>query len=307
MMSVYDEIEQKIRKHGFEVMSKKIIQNGIQISIKNCGHLRIYERKNGQITIDLSQIRPSCVAHLDEILNESNWKEMSGSLDDDLEIQRKVLSHLPMDPEMILPTIGSDEAGKGDIFGPIVVAAVYIGKVEYTKFSMNQLRDSKLLSDKKVLYLADQIKSLCDFSVKLVEPKDLVHFENINRLLEDLHAQCIRDVLKKRRSLIAIYDDFGAKNLKDKLSDFENLAIFGFKKAEKNPAVAAASIVARAEFLLWIDRVSKYYGTKIPLGAGQKAILFAKDFLKDHGQMELEKVAKVNFSNVQELLSEAEG
>ena len=301
-MKNLDQIKRKIQQSGFQVKSEKVIKNGIQFLIKNCGYLRIYWRKDGQIKIDLSQIKSSCQQQLDDILNESEKKIFNFCIEDDLEIQKKILDNLPADPKMILPAIGSDESGKGDIFGPLVVAAVYIGKVEYDNFG-NQLKDSKLLSDKKISDLANKIKSSCEYSIAIVEPKDLVNVENMNELLEDLHAHCIRNVLTKKKSFIAIYDDFGAKGLKEKLEICDDLTVLGFKKAEVNPAVAAASIIARAEFLSWIDNVSRQYDVKIPLGAGQRATEFAMNFLKNHGLKELERIAKMNFSNVRNLIS----
>ncbi|WP_041083001.1 ribonuclease HIII [Thermotoga profunda] len=299
-MKNLNQIKQKIQQSGLKIESEKIIQNGIQFRIKNCGHLRIYWRKDGQTTIDLSQIKSSCLQKLNDILNKLD--ERIFEMQDDLEIQKKVLDNLPDDPKMILPAIGSDESGKGDIFGPLVVAAVYIGKVEYDNFG-KKLKDSKLLSDKKISDLANRIKSSCEYSIAIVEPKDLVNVENMNELLEDLHAHCIRNVLTKKKSFIAIYDDFGAKGLKEKLEICDDLTVLGFKKAEVNPAVAAASIIARAEFLSWIDNVSRQYDVKIPLGAGQRATEFAMNFLKNHGLKELERIAKMNFSNVRNLIS----
>ncbi len=294
-MKDLEEIKQKLLSNGFEIDSEKIIHYGIQYRIKGCGYLRIYWRKDGQTTVDLSQIKSFCLQKLSDILNES-------LAENDLEIQKRILRNLPADPKLILPAIGSDEAGKGDTFGPLVVAAVYVGKNEYAELNKYQLKDSKSLSDKKVLYLADQIKSLCTYSVATVEPEDFAHIQNMNALLEELHARCIMDVINKKPSLIAVYDDFGAKNLKERLKDFYNLTVLGFVKAERNPAVAAASIVARAEFLSWINRVSDRYGVKIPLGSGEKATEFARDFLKRYGLEEFRKLAKVNFSNVRKLI-----
>ncbi|HOJ87566.1 MAG TPA: hypothetical protein PLP64_05725 [Pseudothermotoga sp.] len=299
-------IKEVLRQNGYEIESEKVIQNGVQLRIKNCGHLRIYWRKDGQTTIDFSQINDLCITHLRNVLDQSECKLLESSMDD-LEIQRRVLENLPTDPRMILPAIGSDESGKGDIFGPVVVAAVYIGQAEYAKLNLSQLKDSKLLDDKKILYLSDQIRSLCDYSIAVVEPKDLTRAVNMNRLLEDLHARCISDLARKRKPVIAIYDDFGAKKLKEKLRGLGGLVVLGFVKAEVNAAVAAASIVARAEFLSWIEKASGHYGRKIPLGAGQKAIEFAKSFLKEYGLAEFEKLAKVNFSNVRKLIVSFEG
>lgn len=302
-----DQVKQSLQENDLEIESEKILQNGVQLRIRNCGCLRIYWRKDGRMTIDLSQIKLSCLPQLNDILTRADPEKINLSAENDLEIQRRILNHLPDDPTMILPAIGSDEAGKGDLFGPLVVAAVYVGKTEYGHLGKYQLKDSKLLSTKRVLCLADQIKSVCEYSLAVVEPKDFTGVENMNSLLEDLHARCINEVLGRKGSLIAIYDDFGAKNLKERLKNHSDLTVLGFKKAERNLAVAAASIVARGEFLSWIDRASSHYGKRIPLGAGQKAIEFAKDFLRDYGLKELEKIAKMNFSSLQDLISMKSG
>ncbi|MGJ8454685.1 hypothetical protein ACSFC1_05200 [Pseudothermotoga sp. U03pept] len=304
-MKDLEQIKEKLLKNGFEIESERLIQNGVQLRIKGCGCLRIYWRKSNDRTVDFSQIRSNCFPVLADVLAQVEDVKLSASFQNDLEAQRKLLQNLPADPKMYLPAIGSDESGKGDLFGPLVVAAVYLTLEQYQEIGASELKDSKSLSKKKILYVNERIRSRCDHFISKVEPFE-IGSRNLNDLLEELHLHCIKHLLERSKSLVVVYDDFGARGIEEKLRVYPGVRVFGFKKGERNPAVAAASIVARAEFLNWIERTSEKYGRRIPLGAGQNTVEFARHFLADFGIKELEKIAKTNFSNLRRLLSSQE-
>ncbi len=216
----------------------------------------------------------------------------------DAAIQRWVLNQSIADPKYILPAIGSDEAGKGDLFGPVVVAAVYVGVKEYSKLSKLGIRDSKSLSDEKVLKLSQNICSICSHSVHVIESTALKRGE-MNHQLERTHFECISEVLTKEDSLVIVFDDFGSKNL---THSFPGRRVFGFKDGERNFAVASASIVARAEFLKYLQSISEKYDFQIPTGSGEKAMQAARRFVSKFGPEEFKKIAKITFSNARRLL-----
>ncbi|MEJ5229264.1 MAG: hypothetical protein WHT65_04600 [Pseudothermotoga sp.] len=303
-MKDLEQIKEKLLKNGFEIESERLIQNGVQLRIKGCGCLRIYWRKNNDRTIDFSQIRSNCFPALADLFAQVEDVKLTGSFQNDLEAQRKLLEKLPADPKMYLPAIGSDESGKGDLFGPLVVAAVYLTLDQYQEIGA-ELKDSKSLSKKKITYMSDRIRSRCDHFIAKVEPFE-IESRNLNDLLEGLHLRCIKILLERTKSLVVVYDDFGARNIEEELRAYPGVRAFGFRKGERNPAVAAASIVARAEFLNWVEMTSQKYSRKIPLGAGQNTVEFAKHFLADFGMEELRKIAKTNFSNLRKLLNSEE-
>ncbi len=217
----------------------------------------------------------------------------------DRALQRWLLAQKVVDPKYILPAVGSDEAGKGDLFGPIVVAAVYVGIKQYSELSKLGIRDSKSISDKRILQLAQDIRRVCPYAIRVIEPTNLKKGE-MNRQLEEAHLECISQMIKQTNSLIAVFDDFGSKHL---ATAFTEPKIFGFKNGERNLAVACASVVARAEFLGYLQNLSERYNLSIPTGSGEKANKAARTFIDKFGKEEFRKIAKVNFSNARKLLS----
>ncbi|MGH9896266.1 MAG: ribonuclease HIII, partial [bacterium] len=179
------------------------------------------------------------------------------------------------------PHIGTDEAGKGDFFGPLVSAAVYIDARTAEALRELGVRDSKLLSDKAVRRMAPEIRRLARrFAVTPINParfNDLYEEmkregKNLNTLLAWGHARSIEDLLKKGvRPRYVIVDQFAdTRYMHEKiLADTREsgLPIRQMPKAEADIAVAAASVLARDAFLTWIEKQSARLEVVLPKGA----------------------------------------
>ena len=167
-----------------------------------------------------------------------------------------------------------DESGKGDYFGSLVIGAVFVdGKTEERLVALG-VRDSKLLSDNRIIVLAEQIKVLCPHSVVTIEPKRYnelyAKVKNLNRLLAWGHAWTLESSLEKVTCDIAIVDKFGDESyvrtaLKEKRAPDQRYSTDS--SAEADTAVAAASILARARFVQSMDQLSKKVGKTLPKGA----------------------------------------
>lgn len=219
----------------------------------------------------------------------------------------------PTDVDLTLPPppwIGTDESGKGDYFGPLVVAGVYVSKEEEELLRAVGVRDSKLLSDERALRIADQITKICKagtFAVIEIVPErynkiyeDFVkEGKNLNTLLAWGHARAMEDIIKNVACEFVIADQFGdpryieSKLLKETRS--QKVRIIQMPKAEQNIAVAAASILARAKFLSWLRSAAGEWGIAFPKGASPAVEQAAKDFITKHGRANLLKVAKLHF------------
>ncbi len=204
--------------------------------------------------------------------------------------------------------VGIDEAGKGDYFGPLVIAGCYSKDEIDLVFKDIGLLESKRVSDKRTFTLEAQIKSVAPFAVVAIGPEkynDLYSkIRNLNRLLAWGHARALENLLAKVNPLEAIADQFGDRRLIENalMQKGRGIRLTQRPRAENVLAVAAASILARAEFLRRLDRLSKQYSMKLPKGAGTPVDAAAREFVSARGREELSKVAKIHFKNTKRIL-----
>lgn len=203
--------------------------------------------------------------------------------------------------------IGTDESGKGDFFGPLVVAGVQVDNSNKQKFIDLGIKDSKKLDDKKILVLANQIKANAVHSIIVMTPvkyNELYNkFNNLNKLLAWGHARAIENILEKSPCNYALADKFGDESLiKNALMQKgKNIILNQMVRAEADIAVAAASVLARAEFVKRMQELENKYELPLSKGASSKVVEQAKEFVKTYSFERLNEVAKMHFKTVQEL------
>lgn len=202
------------------------------------------------------------------------------------------------------PTIGSDETGKGDYFGPLVVAAVYAQPEQAAELRAMGVADSKTLGDRRMETLAGHIERNFDHEVRVLEPADynLRHRAdpNVNRILADLHADAIAGLLRRHPGSLAVVDRFAEERLvADRLRAHgtEPGRLVQVPRAEAHPVVAAASIVARVHFLAGMKRCEEAAGVDLHKGAGPPADAAGRAVLRVGGPALLGRVAKLHFRN----------
>lgn len=213
------------------------------------------------------------------------------------------------------PHIGTDESGKGDYFGPLVSAGVLVTERTAKKLLSVGVRDSKRLSDKRNLSLAQEILKICrgNFSIIEISPdrynKLYQQFKrekkSLNTLLAWGHAKAIEEILVRVNCKTAVADQFADESfILSKLQERgKQIELIQMHKAEQNVAVAAASILARARFLEKLAKFSKEYGIDFPKGASQKVIDCARKCVELHGKDSLSKVAKLHFKTTNSVIS----
>lgn len=205
--------------------------------------------------------------------------------------------------------IGIDESGKGDYFGPLVIAAVFVDATTQGELALMEVRDSKKISDGRILEMAPDIKTICPHSVIAIGPQKYnelyAKIRNLNRLLAWGHAKTLENLLERVSCDRAISDQFGDERLiLNALQEKGRKIVLEQRtKAESDLAVAAASILARAEFLLRLKRLSDEVGTTLPKGASPAVELAARMVIKKHGQERLGSVAKLHFKTTQAVLA----
>ena len=210
-----------------------------------------------------------------------------------------------------LNRIGIDESGKGDYFGPLVIAAVFVTPVLEQDLALMQVRDSKKISDERILEMAPDIRLLCPHSLVAIGPQRYnelyAKIKNLNRLLAWGHARGLENLLQQVECDLAIADQFGDERLiLNALQEKgKQIRLVQRTKAESDLAVAAASILARADFLQRLDRLSQELSTTLPKGASAAVELAGRMVVKKYGRDRLGSVAKLHFKTTKQVLGEA--
>jgi ribonuclease HIII len=217
-------------------------------------------------------------------------------------------------PEMFQPHLGIDESGKGDFFGPLVIAGVYVdGDLPHQLLDLG-VKDSKLItSDQKALDLADAIRDLVTLdrcNVVVISPEkynDLyVKFRNLNRLLAWGHATVIENLLTRwPKCPRALSDKFAHETLIQRAlkERGKQIVLEQRTKAESDIAVAAASILARAGFLQRLKFLGEKIGLNLPKGASAQVKAAAKEIVKKSGAEALKSVCKFHFKTYQDVVN----
>ncbi len=203
--------------------------------------------------------------------------------------------------------IGTDESGKGDFFGPLVIAGVYVDDELTKKFKEIGIKDSKKMGDRTIIKLSAEIRNSAPYSVVTIMPKkynELYNsFKNLNKLLAWGHARAIENVLNKQACKFVISDKFGEESLIEKalMEKGRKIKLEQKTQGESYIAVAAASVIARAEFVKRCRELNEKYEIEFPKGASDKVIIKAREFINIYGKDELKGVAKMHFKTVNQI------
>jgi len=209
-----------------------------------------------------------------------------------------------------LARIGLDESGKGDYFGPLVIGAVYVDAKTEPLLANMGVRDSKLLTDNRMLTMAEEIKAMCPNFVLPIDPKRYnelyAKIQNLNRLLAWGHAWSLENMLEKVSCNLAIVDQFGDKSyVQNALREKgRSITLEQRTHAEEDIAVAAASILARAKFVQRMEQLANRVGRSLPKGASDPAIVMVgREIVAKYGKEMLAEVAKLHFKITEAILS----
>jgi ribonuclease HIII len=215
-----------------------------------------------------------------------------------------------LNPDLLLPRIGVDESGKGDFFGPMCVAGVYVNESVINAWQDAGVRDSKnISSDKKISELAKLIRETPGCVTTVVPIGNEAYnrlytkMRSVNAVLAWGHARVIENLMGQRHRMNpppvrAISDQFASnKSLVEQslMSLGRSIELVQRHKAEADLAVAAASILARDEFVKRLAGLGKEYGVELPKGAGDNVDVLAKRLFAEQGPDVLARIAKMHF------------
>jgi len=216
------------------------------------------------------------------------------------------------EPDKFEPHFGIDESGKGDFFGPLVIAGVFTDAAITRQLITAGIMDSKrVTSAARIRQLAAAIRATPGCAVEVVsigpERYNEMHasFGNLNRLLAWGHARVIEKLAAARPDCPrALSDQFARPEVLQRALRDKGLTLQLDQrtKGESDTAVAAASILARERFIDWMDKTSSACGVKLPLGASAAVVHAARDLVALHGREALCKVAKLHFRTTSAVL-----
>ncbi len=207
------------------------------------------------------------------------------------------------------PRVGTDEAGKGEYLGPLVVAGVRVmGKAQDTELRKAGVQDSKDLSTTQAHTISTRVMEIVGSENICIISQEPMEYDrrrnaagrNVNRLLGELNVEIINEL--KAKVEVAVVDSFGVKArsyIEPHIPESINLEVR--PKAEDDTAVAAASIVARARYLEEMDRLSREVGFELTRGSTH-VLGAARRVAREFGEEGLKKVAKFHFSTTEKVL-----
>lgn len=205
--------------------------------------------------------------------------------------------------ETFVTMVGSDESGKGDYFGPLVVCAVRLEPEESRKMLGGPIRDSKQMTDEACLRLGAALRGSVPHAIAQLMPSDYnaahAKYKNLNPLLADLHAKAIREIAKP--GMRVLVDQFANEKVMEKALAGSGVNLIQHPRAESVPAVAAASVIARELFLTSLRDLSEQCAIDLSKGAGAPVDQAARKFVALHGFDKLGTVAKLHFKNTQKI------
>lgn len=241
------------------------------------------------------------------------WKETEKHLNPNKKIEEKKKKEPTKQEETNLKkyyfatTIGSDEVGTGDFFGPIVVTSSYVTKDDISFLEDLGVRDSKKLTDEKILEIVPKIIKRIPYKSFILNNTDYNNFYskdvNMNKMKAILHNKVLVSLASEQKVFDYIVVDEFAKEyvyysyLRDVKQVCKNIT-FLTKAEDKVLSVACASIISRYIFIKEFDKLSKELGILLPKGAGTIVDEIAKTIVQKYGYDKLKEIAKMNFKNV---------
>lgn len=249
-------------------------------------------------------------------IDANMWKEMEKHLNPNKKVDMKVAGEKKNENKKINPkiynanTIGSDEVGTGDYFGPIVVTAAYVTKDDINFLETLGIRDSKKMTDEHILKTVPQIiKHIPYYTMMLTNEEYNEKYGNVNMnaMKAILHNKVLTEMTKKYPNYdYIVIDQFAEKyvyyNYLKNIPNVQRDLTFITKAEDQCLSVACGAVISRYIFLKEMEKLSKKYNLNIPKGAGSKVDEVGKTIVSKYGQDELKKIAKLNFKNTEKIL-----
>ena len=291
-------IEAWCRQQGLRIERTAAVNYGIQLWISD-GSVQIpviaFDKGSILVQGQESTLKQRIVAAVESTLGSDKQKRKSHAT---------APHQQELSPELLAiadaERIGIDEAGKGDYFGPLVIAAALIKPSDVRWLKVLGVQDSKKLFDRQVRELADQLKAALAHEIVAIMPSryNSLYQEigNLNKLLAWGHARALENLTARTEVRLAISDQFANQSVLQSrlMRQGRSVRLVQCHRAERDTAVAVASILARAEFLKRLESLRRKYAIKFAKGATH-VLKPAREFVSKYGRDKLAEVAKLHF------------
>ena len=240
-------------------------------------------------------------------VDSSMWLEMDGqSKKDSPEVKEKEKKYY------YCSSIGSDEVGTGDYFGPIVVTASYVKKNDIPYLEELGIKDSKKLTDEKILEIAPKVAKKISYKSIILTNSEYNekhgNDNNMNKIKAIMHNKALYQMVQstKENYDYIIVDEFAKENryydyIKES-TEIQRGITFMTKAEDKNLAVACSSVISRYIFLKEFDKLADSLHVPLPKGAGSQVDVIGQEIVEKYGRDKLKEVAKLNFANTNRIL-----
>lgn len=246
------------------------------------------------------------------------WKEtekiLNGTIiNDNDDKKKKEIKDLDTTDYYFVNSIGSDEVGTGDYFGPMIVTSSYVKKEDIAFLEDLGVKDSKKLTDEKILKVVPEIMNKIPYKSYILTNKEYNKLQdkgyNMNKIKAILHNKVLLDLMKRDNYIVdmVVVDQFTPpRNYFSYLKNEDNVfrkITFTTKAEDKCLSVACSSMISRYLFIKEIDKMSKDLDMIIPKGAGVLVDEFGKKVVEKYGKDKLKDIAKMNFKNTEKILN----
>lgn len=279
----------------------------------------VFQAKEADTMVTLYESGKAVFQGISADIDANMWTEMEKHLNPNKKIEIKSVSNNPKDKDNSRPfnkevyystSIGSDEVGTGDYFGPIVVTAAYVTKKDIPFLESLGVRDSKKITDEHILKVVPEIIKNIPYSSMILSNEEYNNKYNekmnLNTIKAVLHNKVLLDMHKqyKRHDYIVV-DQFTEPFIYYKyinnLPEVQRNITFLTKAEDQCLSVACASLISRFVLIKEFEKLSKEYNVKIPKGAGSIVDEVGAELVKKHGVEILKKIAKLNFKNTDKI------
>ena len=267
----------------------------------------IFQAQDGDTVITMYESGKIMFQGTTADVDSSMWLEMDGqSKKDSPEVKEKEKKYY------YCSSIGSDEVGTGDYFGPIVVTASFVKKEDIHYLEKLGLKDSKKLTDEKILDIAPKVAKKISYKSLILSNQEYNEKHgsnnNMNKIKAIMHNKVLYQMVQetKEKYDYIIVDEFARENryydyIKD-MKEIQRGITFMTKAEDKNLAVACSSVISRYIFLKEFDKLSDSLHIPLPKGAGANVDIIGEEIVDKYGQDKLKEVAKLNFANTERIL-----